>query len=126
MISQYNNLVIILSILIVCIIRFNSIVGFFYNMLGAGDKVSSRRTVAFMSAGTFCGMAIYGLINNKPVDHWVGSLLCGLSILCLGLTTLPQIMELIKNIKNIIPQQTTTTNEQSQFNTNTTITSTNN
>ena len=84
-------------------------------MLGDGGKVSSRRTSAFLCVATLCYMAVYGLHKTQPVDHWILGLLGIFAVLCLGLATLPQIMELVKNVKNIIPDtKQTATNEQVQ------------
>lgn len=88
-----------------CFWKMAEIKEFVYSMLGENGKVSSRRTCAFLCVFTICYMSTYGLHNQKPIDHWILGLLAIFAILCLGLATLPQIMQLLNNAKGIMQIQ---------------------
>lgn len=74
---------------------------------GAGVNLSSRRGIAFAAAWTLCLLCIRYYKDINPIVLWVLVLLI---VLCLGLATLPQIIDLwgkaMAGIKGATPPST--------------------
>lgn len=78
---------------------------------GAGVNLSSRRGIAFAAAWTLFILCIRYYKEINPIVLWVLLLLI---VLCLGLATLPQIMDAMGKIKSIIPGSPAPTPDQPQ------------